>query len=183
MLALSGRTVNGRSLALVVAAGSLITSIGLGARSTFGLYLDPVIESLGTDRGMFSLAIAVQNLVWGLSQPLAGAVADRFGSARVLATGGIGYAAALIFMSTAGSSGAFYLSAGFLVGVSTGAASFAVVLAAVGRMAPPGKASLALGMVTAMGSVGQFVLVPTTRSLIEANGWRATAVALAAVVI
>ncbi|MDH4144652.1 MAG: MFS transporter [Acidimicrobiia bacterium] len=176
------RTRNGRSLALVVMAGSLITSIGLGARSTFGLYLDPVIADLGTGRGMFSLAIAIQNIVWGLSQPFAGAIADRYGAARVLSVGAVGYALALVMMSTAESPGIFTLSAGFLIGLATGAASFSVVLAAVGRMAPPDRAAMALGVVTAMGSVGQFVLIPITRQFIDAYGWRTTATILAALV-
>ncbi len=176
-------TRNGRNLVLVVAAASVITSVGLGARSTFGLYLDPVIEDLGTGRGMFSLAIAIQNIVWGLSQPFAGAIADRYGAARVLSVGAVGYAGALVLMSNANSPTMFTLSVGFLMGLAAGAASFSVVLAAVGRMAPPEKASMALGIVTAMGSVGQFVLIPVTRQLIEAHGWRTTATILAAFVV
>ncbi|MCP5028450.1 MAG: MFS transporter [Actinomycetia bacterium] len=168
---------------LVVVAGSLITTISLGVRSTFGLFLDPVIDSLGTGRGAFALAIAIQNLVWGISQPFAGAVADRFGSAKVLSIGAVIYAFGLILMSSADSSGILYLSAGFVVGLGTGAASFAVVLAAVGRMAPPEKRSLALGIVTAMGSVGQFVLVPTVQRLIDSWGWEDTALAMAGVIL
>ena len=180
----SGRTKslmtrNGRNLILVVGAASLITSVGLGARATFGLYLDPVIADLGTGRGMFSLAVAIQNIVWGLSQPVAGAVADRYGAARVLSIGAVGYAGALVLMSNAQSATVFTLSVGFLMGMAAGAASFSVVLAAVGRMAPPQKASMALGIVTAMGSIGQFVLIPLTRQLIDDNGWRSTALLLA----
>lgn len=175
-------TRNGRSLILVVVAASLITSIGLGARSTFGLYLDPVITDLGTGRGMFSLAIAIQNIVWGLSQPFAGAIADRYGAARVLSVGAVGYAGALVLMSSAHSPTVFTLSVGFFMGLAAGAASFSVVLAAVGRMAPPEKVSMALGIVTAMGSIGQFVLIPVTRQLIENYGWRSTAMVLAAFV-
>jgi predicted MFS family arabinose efflux permease len=175
-------TRNGRNLILVVGAASLITSVGLGARATFGLYLDPVITDLGTGRGMFSLAVAIQNIVWGLTQPVAGAIADRYGAARVLSVGAVGYAAALVLMSNAQSATVFTLSVGFLMGMAAGAASFSVVLAAVGRMAPPQKASMALGIVTAMGSVGQFVVIPLTRQLIDDNGWRNTAVLLAAFV-
>ena len=176
------RTQNGKSLLLVVAAGSVVTALSLGARSTFGLYLDPVVESLGTTKAQFSLAIAIQNIVWGLSQPVAGAIADKYGSARMLAVGALGYASALLLMSTAQGPGMLYLSAGFLTGIATGAASFSVVLSAIGRMAPPEKASLALGIVTAMGSVGQFFLVPLTRELIETYGWRTTVSLLAAFV-
>lgn len=163
----------------MVSVAGLITSISLGARSTFGLYLDPVIAELGTGRSMFSLAVAIQNIVWGLSQPIAGAVADRYGAARVLSVGGVAYAAALVVMANAQSVTVFTLSAGFLVGMATGAASFSVVLAAVGRMAPPKHASMALGIVTAMGSVGQLVLIPMTRQLIDGTGWRNTALLLA----
>jgi predicted MFS family arabinose efflux permease len=168
------RTRNGQSLLLVVAAGSVVTALSLGARSTFGLYLDPVVETLGTTKAQFSLAIAIQNIVWGLSQPITGAIADKYGSAKMLAVGSLGYAAALLLMSTAEGAGMLYLSAGFMTGVATGAASFSVVLSAVGRMAPPEKASMALGIVTAMGSVGQFFLVPVTRSFIDTYGWRTT---------
>lgn len=168
---------------LLLVAGSLITALTLGVRSTFGLFLDPVIDTLGSGRGAFALAIAIQNLVWGLSQPVAGAVADRFGSARVLGVGAVVYALGLVLMSTAESSGALYLSAGFVVGVGTGAASFAVVLAAIGRMAPPDKRSMALGIATAMGSVGQFFLVPIVQRLIDNAGWETAALVLAVVIL
>ncbi len=168
---------------LLLVAGSIITALSLGVRSTMGLFLDPVIETLGTGRGAFALAIAIQNLVWGLSQPLAGAVADRFGSARVLTVGAVVYAIGLVLMSTADSSTSLYLSAGFIVGLGTGAASFAVVLAAIGRMAPPEKRSMALGIATAMGSVGQFVLVPIVQRLIDASGWEAAAIVLAVIIL
>ncbi|MGB5755969.1 MAG: MFS transporter [Acidimicrobiales bacterium] len=180
----AGKTVRATPpLWLLLVAGSIITALSLGVRSTFGLFLDPVIDTLGTGRGAFALAIAIQNLVWGLSQPLAGAVADRFGSARVLTVGAVVYALGLVLMSTATSSAALYLSAGFVIGVGTGAASFAVVLAAIGRMAPPEKRSMALGIATAMGSVGQFILVPLVQRLIDVSGWEAAAVVLAVVIL
>lgn len=168
---------------VVIAAGGAITAISLGVRSTFGLFLDPVVDSLGTDRGTFALAVAVQQIVWGLSQPVAGAISDRYGAARTLAGGTGLYAVALILMSTADSPGLLILSAGFLVGLSIGAASFAVVLSAVGRMAPPNKRSMALGIVSAVGSLGQFVLVPITRASIDATSWESTAVVLAFVAL
>ncbi|MEM9132795.1 MAG: MFS transporter [Actinomycetota bacterium] len=163
-----------RSAFLLVAAGSIITSIMLGARSTFGLYLEPITDALSTDRGTFALAIAIQNLVWGLTQPLFGAIADRFGTARVLGVGAVGYTASMLLLGSAESTGLLVVSAGFLIGVATGAASFAVVLSAVGRLVAPERRSLALGVVTAMGSVGQFVLVPVAGGLLDAYGWRTT---------
>lgn len=171
------------SLLIVVVAGSVFTSIMLGVRSTFGLFLEPVVETLQTDRGTYAFAIAVQNLLWGATQPLAGAIADRFGSARVLAVGAVGYMASLFLMATAETSGMLLLSVGFLVGISTGAASFAVILAAVGRLVPPERRSMALGIVTAMGSVGQFLLIPIAQRLLESRSWQQAIVILGLVVI
>ncbi len=172
-----------RTMILIVASGSLITSLMLGARSTFGLYLEPVVETLDTDRGTYALAIAIQNLLWGLAQPVSGAVADRFGSARVLAAGAVAYTLSLLLMASADSTGVLILSAGFLVGLSTGAASFAVVLSAVGRLVSPERRSLALGVVTAMGSVGHFVLVPVAQELVTRFGWRQAVVTIAVIVL
>ncbi len=171
------------SLLFVVVAGSIFTSIMLGVRSTFGLFLEPVVDTLQTDRGAFAFAIAVQNLLWGATQPLAGAIADRYGSMRVLTAGAVGYMASLFLMATAESSGMMLLSIGFLVGISTGAASFAVILAAVGRLVPPTRRSMALGVVTAMGSVGQFVLIPTAQQLLEVGTWQRAIVILGLIVL
>jgi predicted MFS family arabinose efflux permease len=168
---------------LILAAGSTITALSLGVRSTFGLFLDPVIAALQTGRGAFALAIAVQNLLWGLSQPIAGAIADRFGAARVLAFGAVLYSFGLVIMASAQSTGVLYLSTGFIIGVGTGAASFAVVLAAIGRMARPEKRSTALGIASAMGSVGQFVLVPVIQRIIDGQGWEQAALLLAVVIL
>ncbi len=170
-------------LSLVIAAGGIITAISLGIRSTFGLFLDPVVETLDTDRGTFALAIAVQQIVWGLSQPVAGAISDRFGAARTLAAGSVLYGLALVLMSTAGSASMLILSAGFLVGLAIGAASFAVVLSAVGRMVPPLRRTMALGVVSAVGSLGQFVLIPVVRVRIDATSWESTAVVLAVIAV
>ena len=166
---------------LVIAMGGTITALSLGIRSTFGLFLDPVVDDLPIDKGAFAFAVAVQNLMWGFSQPLAGALSDRFGAARTLASGAVLYVVALLLMSTAESSGTLLLSAGFLTGIAVGAASFAVVLSAVGRMAPPEKRSMALGIVSAVGSLGQFVLVPITQRLLDTQSWQTTAVILAGI--
>jgi predicted MFS family arabinose efflux permease len=171
------------NLVLVLAAGSLVTALSLGVRSTFGLFLDPVVDTFASGRGAFALAIAIQNLAWGLSQPIAGAIADRYGTARVLLVGAVLYSLGLVLMSQSSSAGTLWLSVGFLVGVANGAASFSVVLAAVGRMAGPARRSMALGVVSAMGSVGQFLLIPLVRWMIDDAGWRSTALLLGAVVL
>jgi len=166
---------------VIVAAGGIITSISLGVRSTFGLFLDPIAEGLDTGRGSIALAIAVQNLVWGISQPVAGAISDRYGAARTLAGGGVLYAGALLLMSTATGPGLVVLSGGFLVGLAIGAASFAVVLSSIGRMVRPERRSLMLGIVSAVGSLGQFVLIPIAQSLLDRTSWETTVVVMAAV--
>ena len=137
---------------VAVAAGGVVTSVSLGVRSTFGLLLEPIADGLGTDTGSIAIAIAVQNLMWGVSQPIAGAISDRWGAARTLAGGGLLYIAAMLLMSTANSPGMVLLSGGFLGGMAIGAASFAVALSAVGKIAPPERRSFMLGLVSAIGS-------------------------------
>lgn len=172
-----------KSLLWVLVAAGAITSITLGIRSTFGLFLLPVAEALGTNRAGFALAIAIQNLVWGLGQPIAGGVADRYGAPKVLAVGGGLYAVGVFGMSRSTSTTAFYLSGGLLVGMAMAAASFSVVLAAVGRLAPPERRTWAIGIVTAAGSLGQFFLVPTAGWLDVRIGWRAAMAALGSIAL
>ncbi len=166
----------------MVIAGSVVAAIALGVRATFGLFIDPIVDSIGVDKGTISLAIAVQNLMWGFSQPFAGAVADRFGTARVLAAGGVGYAGGVALMSQS-TTGTGLVASGFVIGVATGAASFAVVLAAIGRVASEQHRSLALGLTTAMGSVGQIILLPLTRRLLDDLEWQSVLQILAAVAL
>lgn len=170
-------------LPLLVVAGGLITAASLGARSTFGLFLDPVVTTLGTGRATFALAVAIQNLAWGLSQPFAGAIADRYGTAKVLSVGAVVYALGLAMLANVHSASGVYVAIGLVVGIGTGAASFAVVLSAVGRMAPPHRRSMALGVASAMGSIGQLALIPLFRRLIDSIGWRHSALWLALIVL
>jgi len=167
---------------LLLVAASMVTSLSLGVRSTFGLFLDPIVDSTTITKPQFALAIAIQNLIWGLGQPIAGALADRYGSARVLTMGAALYGAGLLMVAKTASAFGLYLSAGLLVGIAISAASFTVVLASVGRTVAPQRRSMALGIVTAMGSVGQFVLVPVVQRLIDSWGW-ITAVQFLAVAI
>lgn len=167
----------------VVLAGGVITALSLGVRSTFGLLVGPISDGLGADLGSISLAVAIQNLVWGFSQPLAGAISDRFGAPRTLAAGGVLYIAAMALMSTAESTGVIILTGGFLAGIAVGAASFAVVLSAVGRVAPAEKRSLMLGITSAIGSLGQFILIPIARLLLDRGDWQSASLALALILI
>ena len=167
---------------LAVAIGGLIALLGLGVRSTFGLFLAPMSADLGWGREVFALAIAIQNLMWGLSQPVAGMIADRFGTARVLALGGLLYGLGIYGMAQASSPSMLYMTGGLLVGLGMSGASFPLVLAALGRMVPERRRTLAFGITTAAGSLGQFLLVPLGQQFLVVYGWPTALVLLALLV-
>jgi MFS family permease len=148
-----------------------------------GLFLAPMTEARGWSREMFALAIAIQNIMWGIGQPIAGAIADRWGSGRVLAGGGLIYAAGLAIMSWAPNAVWLHLSAGVMIGIGMAAASFSIVLAAFGRRVPPEKRSIVFGVGTAAGSMGQFVFAPFGQTLIQTLGWSEALVVLAGTVL
>lgn len=169
---------------IVVTFGGLLTAVALGIRSTFGVFVDPISDGLFSgEKGSFALAIAIQSIVWGVSQPVAGAISDRFGAALTYAAGLVLFAFSLFLMSISTSTGMLVLSTGLLIGLGLGAASFSVVLSAVGRMVTPEKRPMALGIVSAVGSIGQFFFVPLARSLINRYSWETTAVIFAVIVI
>lgn len=160
-----------RTPAVIITAGCLLALLSFGIRASFGLFLAPMSGDFGWGREVFAVAIAVQNLLWGLCQPVAGAVADRYGSGRVLAGGALIYAAGLFVMAGASTPGVLTLSAGVLVGCGVAGASFAIVLAAFARLMPEDKRSWALGIGTAAGSAGQLTIVPLGQAFINAYGW------------
>jgi MFS family permease len=163
-----------RTPAVIVLSGCLISLLSFGPRATLGLFLTPMSHANGWDRDVFGLAIAIQNILWGAGQPLAGAIADRFGTVRVLCAGGILYALGLALMAYATTPGLLDLAAGALVGFGLAGCSFAVVLAAFGKLVPEHMCSLAFGAGTAAGSFGQFLYSPLAVSLIDAYGWQNT---------
>lgn len=158
----------------------MVLMLSIGTRQTFGLFLPPMTFDLGWTRETFGLAIALQNIVWGLGQPFAGAIADKFGAARVIIAGGMFYALGLALMAYSTSGLAFDLSAGILVGLGLSGSGFGVVMGVVGRAAPPQKRSAALGLVGAGGSFGQFAMLPYAQGLITQFGWLYALLALAA---
>ena len=155
----------------VIAAACLVSLIGFGIRSSFGLYLEPMTTARGWSRETFSLALALQNLLWGMGVPVAGAVADRFGTARVVALGAAAYAAGVAGMALADSGPALFLTGGILVGLGVAFCSFSLVLAAIARIIGPEQRSLALGLGTAAGSMGQVLFSPINQTLIATYGW------------
>jgi predicted MFS family arabinose efflux permease len=168
--------------AVLVCAGMVLT-IALGVRHTFGLYLQPMTQDLGLGREVFSFAIAIQNLMYGLAQPFTGMIADKLGAARVLVGGAILYALGLVLMSVSSTGWALNLSSGVLIGVALGCSGFAIVYGVVGRATPPEKRTAALGVVGAAGSFGQFIMLPYGQSLISSLGWQQSLLILAATVL
>jgi len=158
-------------LIIVVGAACLIAVLGFGIRSGFGLFLAPMSADLGWGREVFALAIAIQNLLWGFGQPVAGAIADKFGAGRVLTVGALLYALGIYIMAQASSPLELHMSAGILVGLGTAGASFSLAIAAVARMAPEHMRSMAMALVTASGSLGQFLMVPLGQAFLDEYGW------------
>ena len=155
----------------IIAAACLISLIGFGIRSSFGLYLEPITTERGWSRETFALALAIQNLLWGMGVPVAGAIADRFGTSKVIALGAVAYAAGVAGMAMAETGLTLYLVGGVLVGVGVAFASFSLVLAAIARVIGPERRSLALGLGTAAGSMGQVLFSPINQTLIATYGW------------
>ena len=168
-----------RAAVIAIGAGSFTVALSFGIRSSFGLFLQPMSADLGSGREMFALALAIQNLVTGAAQPFVGMFADRWGVARTVVAGGLLYALALYLMATAASAFELYVSGGLLVGIALSGTSFGVVLAAVGRAVPAELRSTALGITTATGSFGQFLMPPIGQALISSYGWQTTLMFLA----
>ena len=165
--------------AVVLLGGCLISLIGFGVRSPFGLYLGPMTSALGWDRETYALAMAIQNLLWGVGLPVAGALADRYGSVVVIAGGAFIYALGILGMSLAESAWMLYLAGGLLVGLGVAFTSFQLAIAAMVRVVGPAKRSLVMGAGTAAGSVGQVLYSPLTQSMIVEYGWSASLMMLA----
>jgi MFS family permease len=159
-------------MAQVLLCGALILTLSMGIRHGFGLWLQPVTMERGWSREAFALAIAIQNLGWGLAAPVAGVFADRFGAFRVLLVGSLFYAAGLAGMASATSSLGFALSAGVLIGVAQAGTTYAVIYGVIGRNVAPEKRSRAMGIGAAAGSFGQFLMVPVENALIASFGWQ-----------
>ena len=172
-----------RAPALVMAAACAIALVGFGARSIFGLFLEPMSAARGWGRETFALALALQNLVWGASLPVAGALSDRFGPARVLAGGAVVYALGIRGMAHIDSPALLQLTAGVLVGVGVAFTAFTIALASMAKVVGPERRSLVLGLGTAAGSFGQVVFSPLGQALIAAHGWEAALVNLSATVL
>ena len=165
-----------KPLIYMLIGSALILALSLGVRHAFGLYLVPMSHEFGWGHNVFSLAIAMQNLVWGAVQPITGAFADKYGSKIVVAVGGALYSLGLLLMAFSSTGLMLNLSVGLILGLALSATSFPVLLSAVGRAAHPDKRSLAMGIASAAGSFGQFIMLPSTLLLLQNIGWSAALV-------
>jgi predicted MFS family arabinose efflux permease len=168
---------------LVVISGALIMSAALGIRQTFGLFIGPFSFDRGMPVTLVAFAIALHNLVWGVAQPFAGAAADRYGSAPVVAFGAVAFAAGLALAAIAPSGVVLVIGIGLLVGIGISCTSFGVVMTAVGRVASPEKRSMAMGLASAGGSLGQVVMVPLAQVVTETSGISASLFVLSLVML
>ena len=161
-----------RTPLVVVLCGCLIAVLTFGPRSTFGFFMQPMSKEFAWGRDVFALAFAVQNLLWGMGQPFAGAIADRFGTVRVVAVGGLLYAAGLALMQYSNTPLALNATVGVLIGFGLSGCSFNLVVSAFAKIVPPSWRTTALGAGTAAGSFGQFLFAPFGVALLDNFGWQ-----------
>lgn len=172
-----------RTPLVIVLCGCVIALLAFGPRSALGQFLTPMSLAFGWGREVFSLALAIQNLLWGLGQPFAGAIADRYGTIRVLCGGALLYAAGLALMAYSSTPGALHITAGVMIGFGLSGCSFNLVIGAFGKLVPEHMRGLAFGAGTAAGSFGQFLFSPLARALIDGFDWQTALVAFAAMML
>jgi MFS family permease len=171
------------SPSVIIIAGCTVAIISFGARASMGMFTHPISEFHQWPREVFGFAMALQNLLWGVFQPIAGGFADRYGATRIIIAGAVIYAAGMILMAFSHTAALMYLSGGLLVGLGIATASFSIVMAAFGRLVPPEKQSWAFGIATAAGSMGQFIFAPLAQAFIIAYGWQSALIYIALVVL
>ncbi|MBT3067258.1 MFS transporter [Rhodoferax sp. U11-2br] len=167
------------SLTQILICGAAIVTVSMGIRHGFGLWLQPITQAQSWSRETFAFALAIQNLVWGVSGIFAGMLADRFGAFRVIVSGALLYALGLLGMAYATSPLVFSLTTGVLIGMAQAGTTYAVVYGVIGRNVSADKRSWAMGIAAAAGSFGQFLMVPTEGFLINSLGWQNALVTLA----
>lgn len=170
-------------MAQVLLCGAIIVTLSMGIRHGFGLWLLPITQEQGWTRQTFALAIAVQNLSWGIFGIFAGMLADRFGAFRVIIVGAVLYALGLVGMALSTTGLMFTLTAGILIGAAQAGTTYAVIYGVIGRNIPADKRSWAMGVAAAAGSFGQFLMVPVEGFLISGLGWKEALLVLSAAVL
>jgi MFS family permease len=183
MSQLAAGKIDSRLPWLIIICGCLIAAITFGPRSAMGFFQLPMLAEKGWDRTTFGLAMAFQNLAWGLGTPVFGALADKFGTWRVLALSGVMYAAGLVLMAVAPTPAWLHIGGGVLVGLGVAAGSFGIVLAAFARNVQAERRSFVFGLGTAAGSAGMFLFAPLSQGLIEAVGWYDSLIAMSVMML
>jgi MFS family permease len=168
------QTASWRTPAVLIACACVLAVISFGPRSTLGFFLTPLTSANGWGRDVFGLALAIQNLLWGMGQPFAGAIADKYGAPRVLSAGAILYALGLYLMSQSNTPGMLVISAGVLIGFGLSGCAMPAIIGALGKLVPESYRSIAFGAGTAAGSFGQFLYSPIAVSLMDSFGWQNT---------
>ena len=163
----------------VILAACMISMLTFGPRAASGNFQLPIMSANGWGSDTFSFALAMQNLLWGIGQPFAGAIADRFGTRIVLSAGALLYAGGLGLMAFSSSPMTFTFSAGLLIGFGLSGCSMSLVVGALAKLVPDAKRSMAFGLVTAAGSFGQFLFSPLAGAMIQSLGWQTTTILLA----
>lgn len=161
-------------VAVIIIAGSVVLTLSFGVRSVFGVTMDPISDQFGWPREIFSLSLAIQNVVWGLGQPLFGWIADRYGDRRALWLGFFVYLAGMTLTIFGQTPLMMHSGAGVLVGLGVSGTAFGLILSVVGRATPEEKRSQALALTAAFGSLGQMVMPALSGFLVEAYGWQVT---------
>ncbi|MDF3861933.1 MFS transporter [Achromobacter denitrificans] len=179
MSALRKSSLDAPQLWLLVLAGGVVMGLALGVRHVQGLFLLPVTMDRGWSRETFAMALAVQNLTWGIAQPFTGMIADRYGSAKGIVAGLACYALGLAGMAHAATPAAFLWTAGVCIGIALSGTAFAVIYGALSRLVAPERRSWALGVAGAVGGLGQFTMVPAAQWLIGGWGWVAALLSFA----
>ncbi|MGE5095452.1 MAG: MFS transporter [Betaproteobacteria bacterium] len=170
-----------RSMLVLLVLSGTIVSICIGLRQSLGLFMRPITVDFGISAATFGFTIALQNIVWGLSQPLVGALADRYGARPVLVGTALSYAAGLLLIVFSKSLPGGITLAGFLIGVGIAGTGFGVLIGTVSRATPPEKRSQTVGLVAAVGSLGTMVLAPVGQGLMDGFGWKTAMVAFAVI--
>jgi predicted MFS family arabinose efflux permease len=160
------------SLTTVLICGGLLVTLSMGIRHGFGLFNLPITQTHGWSRETFAFALALQNLMWGATQPFAGALADKYGAYRIMLVGVALYVAGLVVMAMATSGTAFASGAGIMIGIAQSGTTYSVVYGVIGRVASPDKRVWAMGIAAAAGSFGQFLMIPVEQGLISTVGWQ-----------
>jgi MFS family permease len=163
----------------IIFCGGIILTLSFGIRHSFGMFMMPMISDFHWGREVFGFGIALQNLMWGLAQPITGRIADKYGAGKVILAGGALYAMGLLLMALTTSVTEFTISAGLLIGLGLSGTTFPVIFGVVSRSVAPEKRSLAMGVCMSLGSLGQFILLPGSVGLIDGLGWSGALIAMA----